>query len=72
MRDFFAMGGYAAYVWPAYGIVALVLVGFLVSSLRTLKENRRRLTLLEDRIREARNKLTEVKAKDGQLKDTGA
>ena len=72
MRDFFAMGGYAAYVWPAYGIVALVLVGFLVSSLRALKENRRRLTLLEDRIREARNKLTEVKAKDGQLKDTGA
>ncbi len=72
MSEFFAMGGYAAFVWPAYGIVTLVLVGFLVTSLRALKENRRRLALLENRIREARSELTEVKAKDGQLRDTGA
>ena len=26
MSEFFAMGGYAAFVWPAYGITALVLV----------------------------------------------
>ena len=25
MSEFFAMGGYAAYVWSAYGITALVL-----------------------------------------------
>jgi heme exporter protein D len=23
MSDFFAMGGYAAFVWPAYGVSAL-------------------------------------------------
>ena len=27
MRDFFEMGGYGAYVWPAYGVSALVLFG---------------------------------------------
>lgn len=27
MSDFFAMGGYAAYVWPAYGASVLVLAG---------------------------------------------
>lgn len=25
MTEFFQMGGYAAFVWPSYGIVALVL-----------------------------------------------
>ena len=27
MSEFFAMGGYAAYVWPAYGATALILGG---------------------------------------------
>jgi heme exporter protein CcmD len=26
LHKFFEMGGYAAYVWPAYGLTALVLV----------------------------------------------
>ena len=26
MANFFAMGGYAVYVWPAYGATALVLM----------------------------------------------
>jgi heme exporter protein D len=26
LQDFIAMGGYAAYVWPAYGLTALVLL----------------------------------------------
>jgi len=26
VTEFFSMGGYAAYVWPAYGITLLVLV----------------------------------------------
>jgi heme exporter protein D len=26
MTEFLAMGGYAAYVWPAYGITLLVMV----------------------------------------------
>lgn len=30
LQRFFAMGGYAAYVWPAYGIALLALVGLLL------------------------------------------
>ena len=34
MTDFFAMGGYAAYVWTAYGFTALVLILLVVQSWR--------------------------------------
>ena len=37
MTHFLAMGGYAAYVWPAYGVAAAVLIGLLVASLRSLR-----------------------------------
>lgn len=35
MTEFFEMGGYAAYVWPSYGIAALVLVWLLGASWRS-------------------------------------
>jgi len=38
------MGGYAAYVWPAYGFAALVLIGLLAQSWR---KARRRAAELE-------------------------
>ena len=34
LRDYFAMGGYAAFVWPAYGLAAAVMTGILLVSLR--------------------------------------
>jgi heme exporter protein D len=37
MTEFFAMGGYAAYVWPAYGVAALILVGLWIASVRELR-----------------------------------
>ncbi len=37
MSEFFAMGGYAAYVWPAYGVAAAVLIGLWLASVRALK-----------------------------------
>jgi heme exporter protein D len=37
LTDFFAMGGYAAYVWPAYGVAALVLIVLLVQSWRSAR-----------------------------------
>lgn len=33
MAQFFAMGGYARFVWPAYGVAVIVLAGLLVHSL---------------------------------------
>jgi heme exporter protein D len=37
LTDFFAMGGYAAYVWTAYGFAALVLIVLLVQSWRSAR-----------------------------------
>jgi heme exporter protein D len=32
VAEFLAMGGYALYVWPAYGLAAVVLLGMVVQS----------------------------------------
>ena len=37
IRSFFAMGGYAVFVWPAYALAAAVLVVLLLASLRRLR-----------------------------------
>ena len=42
MAAYFAMGGYAAFVWPAYGITILALLGILWSSLAALRAAERR------------------------------
>ncbi|QQP89373.1 heme exporter protein CcmD [Skermanella sp. TT6] len=47
MAEFFSMGGYAAYVWPAYGVAAVFLVGMLVVSLRGLRRHEALLKTLE-------------------------
>jgi len=38
---FFAMGGYGAYIWPAYGLTAFAFVGMLVWTLAALRARRR-------------------------------
>ena len=37
MASFLDMGGYGGYVWPAFGVTALVLLGLLLASLRLLR-----------------------------------
>ena len=46
-NSFFSMGGYANYVWPAYGIAALVLIAMTVASVCRLRRVRRDLAQLE-------------------------
>ncbi len=46
LRDFLAMGGYGAFVWPAFGISALVLGWLWISSLRRLRLLERDLAAL--------------------------
>tara|TARA_R110002096_G_scaffold219471_8_gene407772 strand:- start:1405 stop:1587 length:183 start_codon:yes stop_codon:yes gene_type:complete len=36
MAEFFDMGGYAAYIWPAYGIAGTVILGLFIWSWRGL------------------------------------
>lgn len=44
---YFEMGGYARFVWPAYGLAAVVTIGLLVGTLRTLKMRERTLAALQ-------------------------
>jgi heme exporter protein D len=37
MADFFHMGGYAMFVWPAYGLALVGLVGILWQSVSSWK-----------------------------------
>jgi len=46
MEVFLAMGGYARFVWPAFAISAVVLIGLVVASLRTLRAREAELTRL--------------------------
>ncbi len=56
LQSFFAMGGYAAYVWPAYALFFLVLtVDWLAPALR-----RRRL------LRELRGRIARQKARQAR------
>ena len=53
IATFFAMGGYAAYVWPAFAIAAVGLVALLTVSLRGLRARRAELETLQGGRREA-------------------
>jgi heme exporter protein D len=52
MAQFLAMGKYAAYVWPSYGVTLLVVVLNVIWARRLLKqaqlEARRRLLMQEE------------------------
>lgn len=43
MGDFFAMGGYAPYVWVAFGVTGLVVIGNAVAAFRRERMIRERL-----------------------------
>ena len=48
MANFFAMGGYAVFVWPAYAISVLVLGVAIVLSLQAHARARRSVRQLEE------------------------
>ena len=47
MAEFFHMGGYAAFIWPAYGLSAFVLIVLTIMSLRAFKATRALADVLE-------------------------
>jgi heme exporter protein D len=58
LHTFFAMGGYAGYVWPAYAVFFLVLIADLASP-----RVRRRRLLRELRVRLARQDVRQARAR---------
>ena len=47
LADYFAMGGYAWFVWPAYAAAAIVLGGLLAWSLAGYRRAQRELEALQ-------------------------
>lgn len=47
MSAFFAMGGYAAFIWPAYAVSVLVMAGLAAQSVVDLRRQRRLVSELE-------------------------
>lgn len=47
IATFFAMGGYGGFVWSAFGMTALVLVGLLIISIRQARGREQRLAALQ-------------------------
>lgn len=45
--EFLEMGGYAAFVWPAYGATVIVMAAVALSSIRTLLWHQRELKRIE-------------------------
>ena len=54
MREFVTMGGYAAYVWAAFGFAALVLLGLLAQSWRAARRRKAELEQLRHVVRPRR------------------
>ncbi len=48
MAEFLSMGGYAAFIWPAYGVAATVLIALVFSSLRMARAAEAEVHALED------------------------
>jgi heme exporter protein D len=51
MAQFLAMGGFAAFVWPAYGVAVAVLGGLVAASIRRYRAASRALAAAEARPR---------------------
>ncbi len=47
MIEFFSMGGYAAFVWPALGTSALVMAALYIQSHRSLRAREAELAALQ-------------------------
>ena len=59
VSEFLAMGGYAAYVWSAYGFALVVLLALLVQSWRAAHQREAELAQLRELVRAGRARPTQ-------------
>jgi len=60
IATYLAMGGYAAYVWSALAITAIVMIGQVATTLRTLRRREAALAELEARRQQRRRAKAEA------------
>tara|TARA_B100000459_G_C8576927_1_gene201433 strand:+ start:662 stop:841 length:180 start_codon:yes stop_codon:yes gene_type:complete len=46
VSEYFEMGGHGVYIWPAYMIATVVIVGILAQTLHTMRQRERHLDLI--------------------------
>lgn len=63
MSEFLAMGGYAAYVWSAFGFALVVLLGLLGQSWRAAHRREAELAQLRELVRAGRAGPARVQAR---------
>jgi heme exporter protein D len=61
MNGFFAMGGYGAFIWPAYGAAALLMAGLLILSWKSMRLREALVESLRAGRRQERGDVMEVK-----------
>jgi heme exporter protein D len=60
MSHYFAMGGYGAFIWPAYGAAAILMAGILIMSWRSMRRREELVETLRARRRGDREDRTEA------------
>jgi len=56
MADFFSMGGYAEYIWPAYAIPTILMLAIWMTSRKGLADSWHTLAALENDLTKVRDK----------------
>lgn len=47
LETFLAMGGYGRFIWPAFGLTAVVMIWLLAATLRRLRSSERALAQIQ-------------------------
>ena len=66
LTSFLEMGGYGGFVWPAFGVTAVLMLALLVDSLRRLKAGERALERLEAQVPTRRQRRAKDSRSDPQ------
>ncbi len=66
ISEFFAMGGYAGFVWPAFAVTTVVMVALVVLSRRALRANEAMLESLQAQRRRERQEASADRAVESE------
>ncbi|MGB0682113.1 MAG: heme exporter protein CcmD [Magnetovibrionaceae bacterium] len=64
MAEFFAMGGYAAFVWPCFGVAAVLMIGLAIASWTECKRNERLFHQMQDASAKGRSRQSNPKTSE--------
>jgi heme exporter protein D len=60
MNEFIEMGGYGAFIWPAYGAAALLMAGVTILSWKSMRQREALVESLRASRRKAPDEATEI------------